>query len=84
VTSLSGGKITITDYKAGVYPECIAEVVIPESIGENPVTSIGSYAFASKQLTAVTIPDSVTSIGQYAFESNQLTSITIPNSVTSI
>ncbi|MDD3868674.1 MAG: leucine-rich repeat domain-containing protein [Candidatus Absconditabacteria bacterium] len=84
VTNLSAGKITITDYKAGVYPECIAEVVIPESIGENPVTSIGSYAFASKQLTAVTIPDSVTSIGQYAFESNQLTSITIPNSVTSI
>jgi hypothetical protein len=47
-------------------------------------TSIGGYAFASNQLTSVTIPDSVTSIGGAAFNTNQLSSVTIPDSVTSI
>ncbi|MDD3868517.1 MAG: leucine-rich repeat domain-containing protein [Candidatus Absconditabacteria bacterium] len=84
VTSLSGGKITITDYKAGVYPECIAEVVIPESIGENPVTSIGTNAFSYNQLTSVIIPGSVTSIGDNAFERNQLASLILGTGVISI
>jgi hypothetical protein len=41
-------------------------------------------AFASNQLTSVTIPRSVTSIGRLAFVGNQLTSVAIPDSVTSI
>lgn len=51
---------------------------------DNSVTSIGSSAFTSNQLTAVTIPNSVTSIGSYAFAYNTLTTVTIPDSVTSI
>jgi hypothetical protein len=41
-------------------------------------------AFATKNLTGVTIPASVNAIGKYAFANNQLTTIIIPSSVTSI
>jgi TolB-like protein len=59
-------------------------LVIPDTVWGETVTSIGSSAFYSNRLTSVTIPNSVTSIGDNAFYSNQLTSVTIPNSVTSI
>jgi len=59
-----------------------AKVVIPESINGICVTGIGREAFASNDLTSVTIPRSVISIGRGAFQNNKLTSITIPgNSV---
>ena len=45
----------------------VASVIFAQ---DNSVTSIGSYAFYSNQLTSVTIPNSVTSIGSYAFRSN--------------
>jgi TolB-like protein len=53
-------------------------VIIPAKINRWPVTYIGVNAFASKQLTSVTIPNSVTSIGDRAFLNNQLTSVTLP------
>jgi len=59
--------------------------VIPGSIWDEPVSSIGGSVFSAKKLTGgVTIPTSVTSIGESAFANNQLTSVTIPTSVTSI
>jgi hypothetical protein len=51
----------------------------------NGVASIGNEAFASGNLTNVTIPGSVTSIGYYAFGNCfHLAALTIPGSVTDI
>ena len=78
----TGGKVTITDCKTAAS----GELVIPDTIEGNPVTSIGDYSFLDcTSLTSITIPDGVTSIGEGAFgRCSSLTSITIPESVTSI
>ena len=61
-------------------------VVIPSTVRDYSVTSIGDSAFRGcSGLTSVTIPNSVTSIGENAFYGcRRLTSVTIPNAVTSI
>jgi hypothetical protein len=71
----AGGKVTITNCDNAAT----GELVIPPTIGGNPVTSIGDWAFdGCTSLTSITIPDGVTSIGGYAFRSGfSLTSITI-------
>ena len=76
------GEVTITDCDTAAT----GELVIPDSIGGIPVTSIGDSAFEGCDLLkSITIPDSVTSIGEGAFfNCSSLTSITIPDSVTSI
>ena len=63
-----------------------AEVVIPDSVGENRVTYIGFNAFANcGELKAVHIPNSVTSIGRYAFAGcGELARIHISDSITNI
>jgi hypothetical protein len=57
-------------------------LIIPNNIWEERVTSIGREAFLSKSLTGVTIPNSVTSIGEKAFAYNDLTTMTIGANVT--
>ena len=74
-----GTWIEITDYLG-----TSETVVIPNNINGKAVTEIGEFAFLSKRITSVTIPNSVTSIETYAFYRNNLTSVAIPNSVTSI
>ena len=62
----------------------IVNVIIPGSINDKKVVAIGGFAFDSKQLISVVIPNTVTSIGNSAFSHNKLTTVTIPNSVISI
>ena len=82
--SVSDGKAEITGFDADAYGK--TEVVIPNTLGGYPVTSIGSWTFSwCSSLTSIEIPSSVTSIGYGAFEGcSSLTSIEIPSSVTSI
>jgi len=62
------------------------EVIIPDKIDGNKVTSIGEKAFDNyDSLKSVKIPDSVVSIGYWAFyRCSGLESVTIPDSVTEI
>jgi hypothetical protein len=78
----TGREVTITDCKTTAS----GLMVIPKTIGGNPVTSIGNQAFRGcTRLTSITIPDSVTSIGAAAFFAcTRLTRITIPDGVTII
>lgn len=63
-----------------------ANIVIPSSIKNIPVTSIGNSAFYGRDsLTSITIPDSVIRIGNDAFrDCESLTSVTIGKGVTII
>ena len=76
------GEVTVIDCDKAAT----GELIIPDTIEGNPVTSIGDSAFEGcDRLKSITIPDSVTSIGTYAFFGcSSLTSIAIPDSVTSI
>ena len=76
------GKVTITDCNK----DAAGELVIPETIEGNPVTSIGEEVFSScVSLKGITIGNGVTNIGEGAFKAcRSLESITIPDSVTSI
>ena len=76
----SAGIITNVVYGA----ICSVNVVIPSSINEVSVTTIGDRAFSGNNLTSVVIPDSVTTIQGFAFYVNNLTSVVIPDSVTTI
>ena len=59
----TAGEVTITDCNEAAT----GELIIPDTIEGNPVTSIGESAFYyCRSLTSITIPDRVTSIGDIA------------------
>jgi hypothetical protein len=60
-------------------------VTIPDTIGDKPVTSIGTWAFINcTNMTGIAIPNSVTALSAYVFRGcSGLTNVVIPNSVTS-
>jgi uncharacterized protein YjdB len=72
-----GTEMTITKYNGNDQ-----NVVIPATINNIPVTSIGAGAFSGKtNLKTVSIPDSVTSIGAGAFlDCTQLTTLSFAGS----
>ncbi len=80
--TFSNGQATITkcDYYAS------GEIIIPDTLGGYPVTTIGEEAFlARKNITSVVIPNSVVYINDYAFYNcTSLENITIGDNVTSI
>ncbi|MCH2026772.1 MAG: leucine-rich repeat domain-containing protein, partial [Verrucomicrobiales bacterium] len=80
--SVKYGSVTITDCKT----TAAGELEIPATIGDKPVTKIGSGAFRGcSSLTTITIPDGVTSIGDESFYScSQLVAVIVPNTLTSI
>ncbi len=74
--SVSNKEATITDVDTSIS----GYIVIPDTLGGYPVTSISDYAFENcSSITSVTIRDNVTRIGVGAFEGcYNLTSITLP------
>ena len=74
----TNGEVGITDCNEAAT----GELVIPNTIEGNPVTSIGEGAFFNcTSLTSITIPDSVTSIGDNTFSfCRSLESINVINS----
>ena len=78
----TNGEVTISNCET----TATGELVIPDTIEGNPVTSIGGNAFQRcRNLTSITIPGGVISIGGNAFDScASLTSFTIPEGVTEI
>ncbi|TYQ16911.1 UNVERIFIED_CONTAM: dockerin type I repeat protein [Acetivibrio alkalicellulosi] len=77
-------RVTNRQVRITNYVGTSKEIVIPNSLGGYPVTSIGESAFRNKGLTSVMIPESVTSIESSAFRINNLTTVSIPDRVTSI
>ncbi|MGI5870082.1 MAG: leucine-rich repeat domain-containing protein [Kiritimatiellia bacterium] len=66
--------------------EHVGDLVITNSLGNKPVTTINNWAFSDcANITAITIPNTVASIGDWAFQGcTSLATITIPDSVTAI
>lgn len=64
VYTIADDAVTITGYSGTE-----ANIVIPAEIDGKPVVAIGNYAFSSKVISTVDIPDSVRSIGRSAFSS---------------
>ncbi len=80
IYSVVDGKATITGYTGAG-----GNITLPSTLGDYPVTAIGSGAFAFSRLLFVRVPDSVITIGSSAFyESGSLEGAILGANVTTI
>ena len=70
------GGIEITGFRTSQV-----ETNIPEKLNNRTVISIGSYAFAGKDIESMYVPDTVKNIKPYAFYNSSITSIRLPDDV---
>ena len=88
---LKNGTLSITDYDAS----CGTDVVIPETIDGYTVTEISNgmwdnnlgknfSAFANKDITSVTMPDSIIKIGVMAFINNKIETLKLSDNLINI
>ncbi|WP_282038127.1 leucine-rich repeat protein [Saccharicrinis aurantiacus] len=81
---------TLTDDDAvvvdGVITECTysfdnKSIVIPNTLGDQTITSIGNGTFASKSINYISLPESLITIEESAFQSNRIAKLSIPANV---
>ena len=65
-------------------PLCSRDVVIPDEINGNTITTIGSSAFYGLGITSVVIPETITTINDAAFYDNDIVSIDLPDALTTL
>ena len=73
------GAVTIIEYLGQDK-----EIIIPSEISGKPVKAIGAFAFATRGLKSVELPESITEIGYAAFYRNSLKTVSLPRSVKEI
>jgi hypothetical protein len=77
-----GGGVTITRYDP--YNTFHEAIIIPDTLGDKPVTVIGEGAFAYAYVTDIVLPKQLEHIGSKAFAGNWIDTIVIPDTVKSI
>ena len=85
-TALSNTAFTYNFIEGGIevtgcVGSCPSDLVIPEEIDGFPVKSVGEYAFSSKNLTSLALPDSIIRVENGAFRSNSLSYLLLPENL---
>ena len=65
----------------GCVDGCPSDLVIPEEIDGFTVKSVGEYAFSSKNLASLALPDSIIRVENGAFRSNSLSYLLLPENL---
>jgi hypothetical protein len=80
-TTDSSNNVSVT----GCVGTCPANLVVPATLGGNPVTTIGGQAFMNNAtITSVTLPNSLLVVGVQAFQGVAITKLDLGSSVQSI
>ncbi|MCB0463908.1 MAG: leucine-rich repeat domain-containing protein [Flavobacteriaceae bacterium] len=81
VISVANSTVRAFDYNTAGGTVVNIPATIPNGLITYTVTEIGNYAFASNNITSVTIPDSVININEGAFNNNSINTLTLGNNV---